>query len=66
MSRQTNIPDYSVSLLNIIELRKKAQEACLKKDWKTVCDCADEIVVSARALKIFSIDQLEQELEGVR
>lgn len=56
------IPDYSVSLLTIAEMRKKAQAALLRHDWKTACDCADEIVVAARALKIYSMDQLEQEL----
>ena len=59
------IPDYSVSLLTIMGMRKKAQLALLRHDWKTACDCADEIVVAARAMKIYSMDQLEQELEKV-
>jgi hypothetical protein len=59
------IPDYSVSLLTIMDMRKKAQLALLAHDWKTACDCADEIVVAARAMKIYSMDQLEQELEKV-
>jgi len=59
------LKDYSEALIIIQELRKKAQLALLRHDWKTACDCADEIVVAARAMKIYSMDQLEQELEKV-
>ena len=59
------IPDYSDSLLTIQAMRKKAQEALLRHDWKTACNCADEIVVASRAMKIYSMDQLERELEAL-
>ena len=52
------IPDYSESLLTIQAMRKKAQEALLRHDWKTACDCADEIVFAAGGMRIYAIDQL--------
>ena len=55
--------DYAESIHKIYELRRKAHDALLKKDWSTACDLADEIVVAARELKIFNMHQLELELE---
>jgi hypothetical protein len=54
------IPDYSEALLTIQAMRKKAQDALLRHDWKTACDCADEIFVAARGMKMYALDQLEK------
>ena len=42
----------------------EAHDASLKRDWATACDCADEIVVCARAVKIFSMAQLGVEVHA--
>jgi hypothetical protein len=59
------IPDYSVSLLTIMDMRKKAQLALLRHDWKEACSCADEMVVAARAMRMYALDQLD-ELDKVK
>jgi len=51
--------DYSEALIIIQELRKKAQDALLRHDWKTACDCADEVVVAARGMKMYALDKIE-------
>lgn len=58
-----NIPDYSVTLLEIQQLRKKASEASRLGNWSEVCDLADEIIVKARALRIYCLDQLEAKVQ---
>ena len=60
MGGTTVIPDYSDALLTIQAMRKKAQDALLRHDWKTACDCADEIVVAARGMKMYALDQLDK------
>ena len=55
--------DYAESIHKIYELRRKAHDALLKKDWSTACDLADEIVVAARELKIFSMNELNKTLQ---
>mgnify|MGYP003352625115 CR=1 FL=1 len=52
--------DYAESIHKIYELRRKAHDALLKKDWSTACDLADEIVVAARALRMFSLNCLNE------
>jgi hypothetical protein len=32
-----------------------------KHEWATACDLADEIIVAARKVKVYCLDQLEQE-----
>jgi hypothetical protein len=54
--------DYAESIEKIAKLRRQAHDALLHHEWKTACDCADEIVVCARAVKIFSMEQLDTEL----
>lgn len=55
--------DYAESIEKIAKLRREAHDALLKRDWATACDCADEIVVCARAVKIFSMAQLNDTLQ---
>jgi hypothetical protein len=55
------IPDYSISLLEIQQLRKKASETAKLGQWSEVCDLADEIIVKCRALRIYCLDQLESQ-----
>lgn len=55
------IPDYSISLLEIQHLRKQASEASHLGKWSEVCDLADEIIVRAHALRIYCLDQLESQ-----
>ncbi len=57
------IPDYSISLLEIQQLRKKASEAAKLGQWSEVCDLADEIIVKCRALRIYCLDQLESKTQ---
>lgn len=57
------IPDYSITLLEIQQLRKQASEASTLGRWSEVCDIADEIVVKARALRIYCLDQLESKTQ---
>ena len=54
--------DYAESIQKIADLRRQAHDAMLKKDWSTACDLADEIVIEARRLKIFSMHMLNEEL----
>jgi hypothetical protein len=51
--------DYAESIEKIARLRREAHDALLRHEWKTACDCADEIVVAARAVKLFSMSQLD-------
>ena len=55
--------DYSESLLKIKALQREAQDALLARDWQTACDKADEIIVAARAIRVYCIKQLNEELE---
>jgi len=55
------IPDYSISLLEIQQLRKKASEAAKMGQCSEVCDLADEIIVKCRALRMFCLDKLDAE-----
>jgi len=57
------IPDYSISLLEIQQLRKQASEAANQGKWSEVCDLADEIIVKSRALRIYCLDQLESQVQ---
>ena len=51
--------DYAQALLDIKALRAKAYEAMQEHDWSTACDLADEIVVAARSIKMYCLDQLD-------
>lgn len=57
------IPDYSITLLEIQQLRKRASDASKLGQWSEVCDLADEIIVKARALRIYCLDQLETQTQ---
>lgn len=52
--------DYAESIEKIAKLRREAHDALLKRDWATACDCADEIVVCARAVKIFCLGEIKE------
>ena len=62
---ETKMIDYAESIEKIAKLRREAHDALLKRDWATACDLADEIVIAARAVKIFSMAQLNDELKHV-
>lgn len=53
------IEDYAQALLNIKALRAKAYTAMQQRNWKVACDCADEVIVEARKVRIYCLDQLE-------
>ena len=55
------IPDYSMSLMQIQELRKQASEASHLGKWSEVCDLADEIVDTANKLRIYCLDRLQSQ-----
>lgn len=54
--------DYSESLLKIKALQREAQDALLARDWQTACDKADEIIVAARAIRVFCMHELQKVL----
>jgi len=49
--------DYSISLIDIAQWKKAAQEACLRKDWESASNCADKILVAALTLKAYSAER---------
>ena len=49
--------DYSISLIDIAQWKKAAQEACLRKDWESASKCADKILVAALTLKAYSAER---------
>tara|TARA_R110000822_G_scaffold21862_1_gene69242 strand:+ start:155 stop:319 length:165 start_codon:yes stop_codon:yes gene_type:complete len=51
--------DYSESLINIKQLRKKAHEAILDRRWDAACGFVDEIIINAAHMKIFCLDQIK-------
>ena len=51
--------DYAQALLDIKALRAKAYEAMQTHQWAEACDLADEIIVAARKVKLYCLDQLE-------
>ena len=53
--------DYAQALLDIKALRAQAYEAMQTHQWAKACDIADEIIVAARKVKVYCLDQLEQE-----
>jgi hypothetical protein len=55
------IPDYSEPLIFLRQLREKAHQALLMKDYKKAVDLADEIVIEARKMRIYCLDQLEKQ-----
>ena len=52
--------DYAQALLDIKALRSKAYEAMQTHQWAEACDLADEIIVAARKVKVYCLDQLEK------
>ena len=55
----TEMIDYSESLIKIRLLRKKAHDAILDKKWAEACDYLDDIVVAARAAKMFCLAEIK-------
>tara|TARA_R110000868_G_scaffold385121_1_gene652868 strand:+ start:261 stop:428 length:168 start_codon:yes stop_codon:yes gene_type:complete len=51
--------DYAQALLDIKALRAKTYEAMQTHQWAEACDLADEIIVAARKVKVYCLDQLE-------
>jgi hypothetical protein len=54
-----NIPDYSEGMIRIRQLRLEAHDALLKKDWKKAADLADEIVLAARSVKLYCLNEID-------
>lgn len=55
--------DYGEGLIKIKILQREAHDALLDRDWQTACDKTDEIVVAARAIRVFCISNLQEALE---
>jgi hypothetical protein len=55
--------DYGESVIKIRILQREAHDALLEYDWQTACDKADEIVVAARAIRVFCISKLQEALD---
>lgn len=58
---QPNDPqlDYSYGMIKIQQLRQRAHTALLAKRWSEVCDIADEIVLAARSVKLYCLNELD-------
>ena len=54
--------DYGESVIKIRILQREAHDALLEYDWQTACDKADEIIVAARAIRVFCIAHLNEEV----
>ena len=54
--------DYGEGLIKIKILQREAHDALLNRDWQTACDKADEIIVAARAIRVFCLSELEKVL----
>ena len=54
--------DYGESIIKIQKLQREAHDALLEHDWQTACDKADEIVVAARAIRVFCLSELQKML----
>jgi len=54
--------DYGENLIKIKILQREAHDALLDRDWQTACDKADEIIVAARAIRVFCLSELEKVL----
>jgi len=55
--------DYGESVIKIQKLQREAHDALLEHDWQTACDKADEIIVCARAIRIFCMNELQKALD---
>lgn len=55
--------DYGESIIKIKTLQREAHDALLDHDWQTACDKADEIIVAARAIRVFCMHELQKVLE---
>ncbi len=55
--------DYGESIIKIKALQREAHDALLDHDWQTACDKADEIIVSARAIRVFCMHELQKVLD---
>jgi hypothetical protein len=54
-----NFPDYSEGMIKIRQLRLQAHEALLKRNWKKAADLADEIVLAARSVKLYCLNEID-------
>ena len=54
-----SIKDYGESLIKIQKLQRAAHDALNEKDWARACDLADEIVLAARSIKLYCLNELE-------
>ena len=55
--------DYGENIIKIQKLQREAHDALLEQDWQTACDKADEIIVAARAIRIFCMNELQKALD---
>jgi len=53
--------DYAQALITISQLRLRAREALNAGRWAEACDCADEIIISGRRVRVYCLDKLEKE-----
>ena len=58
----TKMIDYGESIIKIKALQREAHDALLEHDWQTACDKADEIIVATRAIRVFCLSKLQEEL----
>ena len=55
--------DYGENIIKIQKFQREAHDALLEHDWQTACDKADEIIVAARAIRIFCMNELQKALD---
>lgn len=55
-----SIKDYGESLIKIQKLQREAHDALVARDWARACDLADEIVLAARSIKLYCLNEMEK------
>ena len=55
-----SIKDYGESLIKIQKLQREAHDALIAHDWARACDLADEIVLAARSIKLYCLNEMEK------
>ena len=55
-----SIKDYGESLIKIQKLQREAHDALIAHDWSRACDLADEIVLAARSIKLYCLNEMEK------
>ena len=55
-----SIKDYGESIIKIQKLQREAHDALIAHDWSRACDLADEIVLAARSIKLYCLNEMEK------